>query len=320
MNILDYLLVTLIGFCSTSIFLSGQRIYNNSKKIIGICFCILGIFLGLFMLLFSAIPTIIGSILCFIFQYEAKAPASENTSTPHDINKANKTVPEEIIKSNSTVNSIASSSSDTPSKLPEPIKVKSTQPEAKTKPNYPLFKLKIHKKRKTLQNYIVVDIETTGLVAPLDKVIQLSALKIIDGKIVDSFDTYVNPGKDNLPLTPFIEELTHIHTSNLNGAPMFEEIKEKFLDFAGDLPWVGHNIVKFDIPFLYQSGLGPEEYWAADTYLLAKRKLNRYILGNLKLSTLKEYYHIKEPSHNSLSDCRTDYIIYQHFVKADCKI
>ena len=84
-------------------------------------------------------------------------------------------------------------------------------------------------------------------------------MKVINGKVVDSFDTYVNPGKGNLPLTSFIEELTHIRTSDLNAAPTFEEIKKSFLDFTGELPWVGHNIVKFDIPFLYQSGLGPEE-------------------------------------------------------------
>lgn len=318
MDIFDFLLVALIGFCSTFIFLSGQRVYRSGKKIVGIGGCILGISLGLFILLFSAIPSIIGIALCFVFQKATVTSSVGRTNNSQSINEASKTTHKRNVKPNSAVDNITSLNLDNSSvsriKTAKPIKTKPAPTNSEPKNNYPLSKLKIHKKRKGLKSYVVVDIETTGLDAPLDKIIQLSALKVINGEVVDSFDTYVNPGKGNLPLTSFIEELTHIRTSDLNVAPTFEEIKKSFLDFTGELPWVGHNIVKFDIPFLYQSGLGPEEYWTADTYLLAKKKLNRSVLGNLKLPTLKEYYHIKESSHNSLSDCYTTHLIYQHFI------
>lgn len=142
--------------------------------------------------------------------------------------------------------------------------------------------------------------------------IQLSALKIKNDKILGSYNSLINPGNDHLPLSSFIENFTGIKSSELINAPSFNRAKIDFLNFVGDLPWLGHNIVQFDIPFLYRSRLGLNEFWAVDTYLLAKRKLNRYILGNLKLPTLKKYYQINNSSHNALDDCYTTHFVYQH--------
>lgn len=169
----------------------------------------------------------------------------------------------------------------------------------------------IHKMRKPLTSFVAIDIETTGLNAPNDKVIQLSSIKYINDELVDSFDSYINPGENKLPLSDFITKLTGIKSSDVENAPSLSEIKDKFIEFVGPLPWVGHNIFRFDIPFLYSSDIGISEFYAEDTYNLAKKKLDRAILGNLKLPTIKKYYGIQGASHNALADCKTTATVYR---------
>lgn len=171
--------------------------------------------------------------------------------------------------------------------------------------------LVIHKMRKPLTSFVAIDIETTGLNAPNDKVIQLSSIKYVNDELVDSFDSYINPGENKLPLSDFITKLTGIKSSDVENAPSLSEIKDKFIEFVGPLPWVGHNIFRFDIPFLYSSDIGISEFYAEDTYNLAKKKLDRAILGNLKLPTIKKYYGIQGASHNALADCKTTATVYR---------
>lgn len=170
----------------------------------------------------------------------------------------------------------------------------------------------IHKLRKPLNSFVSVDIETTGLNASFDKVIQISAVKYVDDKLIDTFNSFVNPGKEKLPLTEFIINKTGITTQNVKAAPTFNDIKGSFEKFVGDLPWIGHNIFAFDIPFLYESGLSINEFYAEDTFIIARKHLDRTVLGNLKLPTLKEYYGINEPSHNALADSKTAALVYKH--------
>ena len=175
-----------------------------------------------------------------------------------------------------------------------------------------LAPLKIHRMRKQVSSFVTVDIETTGLNDMVDKIIQIAAVKYVDNKRVDEFNTYVNPGEDNLPLSEFIVHHTGIQTYQLKNAPSLKEISKSFIEFVDSLPWIGHNIYKFDIPFLYESGIGINEFYAIDTYNIAKRKLDRSVLKSLSLPTLKKYYGIPGKSHNALDDCRTTAIVYKH--------
>ena len=173
-------------------------------------------------------------------------------------------------------------------------------------------KLIIHRMRKPLHSFIAVDIETTDLSPEEGQVIQLAAVKYINDKISDSFNTLVNPGEDNLPLSEFTTNLTGIRSEDAATAPTLDQVKNKFVEFVDNLPWIGHNIYKFDIPFLYAKNIGINEFYAEDTYSLAKKHLSKTNLANLKLPTLKKYYGINEISHNALSDCRTTAQVYIH--------
>lgn len=163
------------------------------------------------------------------------------------------------------------------------------------------------KKRKALKNFVVIDTETTGLSVTNDKVIQLSALKYINDKLVDTYNQFINPG--TLPLSDEIANLTGIKTKDLENKPSFDQIKDNFLNFVGELPWVGHNIVNYDIPILVNNGLNKNHFDTADTLSLSKSVLPN--LKNHKLVTLKHFYGIENQSHNALSDCQTNAIVYQ---------
>lgn len=182
--------------------------------------------------------------------------------------------------------------------------------ENKTKSHNPeIITSNIHKLRRSLSDYVVVDTETTGLSVHSDFVIQLSALKYKEDKLVGQYNQLINPDIDSLDHK--ITELTGITIEDLKGKPKFGDVKDDFLAFVGDLPWVGYNINQFDIPILMSNGLGVTNFYTEDAYLLAKRRMPSDI-PNRKLSTLKLYFGINAVSHNALEDCRTTAIVYQH--------
>ena len=94
--------------------------------------------------------------------------------------------------------------------------------------------------------YVVFDIETTGFSSKNDKIIEIGAVKLKNGEIVDTFSTFVDP-KVNIPYK--ITELTSITQNMVNGEPTIEEVLPKFMDFVGDSVLVAHN-ASFDVGFI----------------------------------------------------------------------
>lgn len=164
----------------------------------------------------------------------------------------------------------------------------------------------IHHLRRKLYNFVVVDTETTGLDKNA-KIIQLSAIRYEHDKPVETFNEYINP--ETLPLPEKITTITGIDNQMLQHAPKFKEISNKFMEFVGTLPWIGHNINSFDIPRLVNNGLPLNEVSTIDTLNLARKKLH---MSHYGLEDLKHYYGIQNKSHNSLEDCKTNAIVYQH--------
>ncbi len=94
--------------------------------------------------------------------------------------------------------------------------------------------------------YVVFDTETTGFYAGSDQMIEIGAVKIQNGKILDRFDELIDPHR---PLPRKITELTFITDEMLHGKDSEENVTKRFLEWAGDLPMVAHN-AKFDISFM----------------------------------------------------------------------
>lgn len=97
--------------------------------------------------------------------------------------------------------------------------------------------------------YVVFDIETTGFSAIKDKIIEIGAVKVVNGKIIDKFSTFVNPER---PIPFEITKLTSITDDMVMEYPNIEVILPQFLEFAKDAVLVAHN-ASFDVGFIEQN-------------------------------------------------------------------
>ena len=94
--------------------------------------------------------------------------------------------------------------------------------------------------------YVVFDIETTGFSPEVNKIIEIGAVKVTKGKIVDHFSTFVNP---RVPIPFHIEQLTSIRDDMVVNAPTIEEILPQFMEWCKDCIMVAHN-ADFDMSFI----------------------------------------------------------------------
>lgn len=94
--------------------------------------------------------------------------------------------------------------------------------------------------------YCVFDFETTGMSGRQDKVMEIGMVKIIKGKITDTFSSYINPGRQ---IPYFITKLTGITNRDVENAPFFDEVFNRMKEFIGDAVLIAHNL-SFDNSFL----------------------------------------------------------------------
>ncbi|MBE6144728.1 MAG: PolC-type DNA polymerase III [Firmicutes bacterium] len=139
--------------------------------------------------------------------------------------------------------------------------------------------------------YVVWDFETTGFNAGGgDSIIEVGAVKILNGEIIDRFNELVNPGHK---LNPRITEVTNITNEMLEGKPNEEEVIKRFIAWFGDLPMVAHN-AKFDVSFLEMAykkyDLGTFNNTVIDTLELSRTLDNNYARHGL--SALVKRYNV----------------------------
>ncbi|MCR5616229.1 MAG: topoisomerase DNA-binding C4 zinc finger domain-containing protein [Saccharofermentans sp.] len=166
------------------------------------------------------------------------------------------------------------------------------------------------------KEYIVFDLETTGLSSDSDEVIEISALKIKGGKIEDEFSTLVDPGRHIPSVASSVNGITD---DMVAGAPCMEEALGDFLDFVGDLDLVGHNIARFDMKFIQRDS---ERYFGKtlnnnviDTLTLSRRYLTDQ--GSHSLGALACRFDVSyEGAHRALADCKINFQVYQHLLEA----
>lgn len=161
-------------------------------------------------------------------------------------------------------------------------------------------------------NFVLLDTETTGF-SRHDKIIQFSAIKVNDLKIVDTYNQLINPQK-NLPRK--ITSLTHIHEQDLFDKPTFETVLPNIQSFIGKNIIVGHNI-RYDLRMLCQECTMAKQAYTyhqfVDTLELSKKiipGLLSYKLENLKQLLPKD--KISDlTSHNALNDIKINLEVYK---------
>lgn len=157
-------------------------------------------------------------------------------------------------------------------------------------------------------DFVVVDTETTGLRPGPDRVIEVAAMRLRGGKVVDSFQSVVNPGRY---LPPFIVKFTGITQEMVEDAPTAKEILPAFFQFIDDATLVGHNL-GFDLNFLtYEARLLRQNcpLDGLDTLLLARRFLSG--LKRFKLDMVAAHLKIQANNrHRALGDVETTAAVF----------
>lgn len=95
-------------------------------------------------------------------------------------------------------------------------------------------------------NFVVFDLETTGLDPVKDKIIEIGAVKIVDGEIINYYSTLVDP---KVPIPPQASNINHIYDEDVKQSPYIEDILDSFLEYCDDCILVAHNAT-FDISFM----------------------------------------------------------------------
>jgi DNA polymerase-3 subunit alpha (Gram-positive type) len=164
----------------------------------------------------------------------------------------------------------------------------------------------------TIKDYVAFDTETTGLNPKYEKIIEIGAIKIRNGEIIDTYSTFVNPGK-SLPAR--IVELTGIQNEDVVNAPYIDEVLDRFIEFVGDDVLLGHNLI-FDYSFIKKAAINQKKTFeknGIDTLRIARRFLND--LESRKLGFLCEYYNIHLDAHRALNDAIAAHEIYKRLVE-----
>ncbi|MFM9327074.1 PolC-type DNA polymerase III [Paenibacillus mesotrionivorans] len=165
--------------------------------------------------------------------------------------------------------------------------------------------------------YVVFDIETTGLSVINNKIIELAGVKMRDEKVIDRFATFVNP-HERIPYN--IQQLTNINDDMVRGAPELEDVLPKFREFVGDAVLVAHN-ARFDIGFI-QANLKSLGQPPMDNPVLDTLEMARLLLPNLKnhrLNTLSDRFKVSlENHHRAVDDAEAlGYVLYHLIKEAD---
>lgn len=138
-------------------------------------------------------------------------------------------------------------------------------------------------KRKISNEYVTIDIETTGFNLEKDNIIELAVCKVRNKRIIDSFTTFINPQK---PLHKAITEITGITDEMLKDADTINIALNKLVDFIGDLPIVVHN-ADYVMKFIKANTNIKIQNEVIDTLTLSKKKLPN--LKNYTLKTILEF-------------------------------
>ncbi|MFU0828644.1 MAG: Exonuclease domain-containing protein [Lachnoclostridium sp.] len=159
-----------------------------------------------------------------------------------------------------------------------------------------------------ITNFVCFDVETTGLSPVKDKIIEIGALKVKNGKIVEKFEEFINP---QIELPERIVALTHITDDMLKNAETEEKVVGRFLDFVGDNIIMGHNI-GFDYSFVKTAAVKCKRNF--DNLGIDTLELSRVLLPDMESKSLesmcRHYNIINQNAHRAYDDAKATALLY----------
>ena len=163
-----------------------------------------------------------------------------------------------------------------------------------------------------LTSYICIDLETTGLNPKTDKIIEIGAVKVVDGVEAGVFSSFVNPGRK---LEDRIVALTGIQDKDLYDAPVINDVFCELMLFMEEYPLVGHSVLS-DFSFLKKAAVDLKlqfERQAVDTLKIARKYLPN--LESRSLESLCDHYQIPHRPHRALEDAKATVLLYQKLLE-----
>ncbi len=164
-----------------------------------------------------------------------------------------------------------------------------------------------------INSYIAIDTETTGLNPKKEKITEVGALRVRDGKPEAEFHTLVNPRR---PLSQHIIQLTGITDQMVADCPGVEEVIGELVDFCQELPLLGHRIL-FDYSFLKRAAVNQGITWereGIDTLTLCRAFMPEEESKTLPCAC--RFYHVDPgTSHRAMSDAYAAHFLYQELKK-----
>lgn len=164
-----------------------------------------------------------------------------------------------------------------------------------------------------IQNFICIDLETTGLNPKRDRIIEIGAVKVRNGQIVETFQQLIDPRQQ---LEERVEILTGISSKELEGNPTIQEVLPMLKEFLGEDVLLGHRVL-FDYSFLKRTFTNekiPFERKGIDTLKLARQFVTD--CESKKLESLCKHYGIKHQAHRALGDAAATVELYQKLAES----
>lgn len=167
----------------------------------------------------------------------------------------------------------------------------------------------------TFHDYVSLDLETTGLEPEICDIIEIAAVKVRGGEIVDRLETFVFTP---LEISQHVSYLTGITAEDTKDAPDFIDLIPQIETFIGDDPLMGHNIW-FDWNFLMQKGVKIENNQLWDTYIMSNILYPE--LPSHSLETNTKYFGIgHEDSHRAMADVMACYELWKILMETFPKV
>lgn len=164
------------------------------------------------------------------------------------------------------------------------------------------------------ENFVIVDLETTGLSPLKNEIIEIGAIKVENGKVIDTMDIFIKP---KVPVSKFITRLTGITNEMLEDGIDIQEGMSKFVEFSKGYTLMAHN-ARFDMSFLnsnmntcFNQNLENE---CLDTLKISKEKIKG--LSSYKLENLANYFNVDYTgAHRAIKDCEITLDVYNNLMK-----
>ncbi|NBH14698.1 DNA polymerase III subunit epsilon [Lachnospiraceae bacterium] len=166
-----------------------------------------------------------------------------------------------------------------------------------------------------INDYVVFDLETTGIRPHTDEIIEISAIRVREHKAAEEFSTLVNPG---MHIPAAASRVNHITDDMVEEAPPLFEALGDFLEFAGNDILVGHNIHSFDLNFIHQGAMRLYGVIVENDYIDTLYMARQYLpeLSHHKLSDVAAYFDISTAgAHRALNDCIMNQKCYEELGK-----